>query len=48
MTALSFFGPVDGRRFGDLIENAEYWDFVVLTWLPVYFFIYWAPRWFGL
>jgi cytochrome c oxidase subunit 3 len=47
MTAMAFIGPVDARRFGDLIENAEYWDFVVLTWLPVYFFIYWAPRWFA-
>jgi len=45
MTVMAFIGPVDGRRFGDLVENAEYWDFVVFTWLPVYFFIYWAPRW---
>jgi cytochrome c oxidase subunit III len=21
-----------------------YWYFVVLTWLPLYFIIYWAPR----
>jgi cytochrome c oxidase subunit III len=47
MTVMAFVGPVDGRRLGDFLENAEYWDFVVLTWLPVYFFIYWAPRWFA-
>jgi cytochrome c oxidase subunit 3 len=32
------------RRFGDLQDNAMYWNFVVLTWLPVYFCIYFLPR----
>jgi cytochrome c oxidase subunit 3 len=45
MTAMVWLGPVDARRFVDLTENAEYWEFVVFTWLPVYFFMYWAPRW---
>lgn len=39
--------PVDGRRFVDVTENQEYWDFVVLAWLPVYATVYWAPRWIG-
>ena len=26
-----------GRRFGDVQDNAFYWDFVVVTWLPIYF-----------
>jgi heme/copper-type cytochrome/quinol oxidase subunit 3 len=43
MTVMMFVGPLDGRRFVDLIENAEYWDFVVLTWIPVYVVIYWVP-----
>ncbi|RUW67411.1 cytochrome C oxidase subunit III, partial [Mesorhizobium sp. M2A.F.Ca.ET.067.02.1.1] len=21
-----------------------YWDFVVLTWIPIYLLIYWLPR----
>ena len=42
---MMFLGPVDARRFVDVGENAEYWDFVVLAWLPVYVVIYWAPRW---
>jgi cytochrome c oxidase subunit 3 len=33
-----------GRRFGDVSDNAFYWDFVVLTWLPIYFTLYWVPR----
>lgn len=44
MAAMTFFGPMDGRRFVDISENAEYWDFVVLTWLPLYLVLYWVPR----
>jgi cytochrome c oxidase subunit 3 len=32
------------RRFGDVQDNAMYWNFVVLTWIPVYFCIYFLPR----
>jgi cytochrome c oxidase subunit 3 len=32
------------RRFGDIQDNALYWNFVVLTWLPIYGCIYWVPR----
>jgi heme/copper-type cytochrome/quinol oxidase subunit 3 len=32
------------RRFGDVEDNALYWNFVVLTWLPIYACIYWVPR----
>ena len=45
MTAMAFLSPLNGRRYVDLSENAEYWDFVVLTWIPVYLAIYWIPRW---
>jgi heme/copper-type cytochrome/quinol oxidase subunit 3 len=34
-----------GRRFVDTAENAMYWNFVVIAWLPVYAIIYWVPRW---
>ena len=33
-----------GRRFSDVSDNATYWNFVILSWLPIYFLIYWAPR----
>jgi heme/copper-type cytochrome/quinol oxidase subunit 3 len=32
------------RRLGDVQDNAMYWNFVVLVWLPVYGCIYWVPR----
>ena len=44
LTALSFTGPWEGRRFVDVSENAVYWVFVVLSWLPIYAVVYWAPR----
>ena len=34
-----------GRRFVDVSENAMYWRFVWLAWLPIYLLIYWVPRW---
>ena len=39
-------GPhgVEGRRFVDCSENAMYWRFVWLIWLPMYVLIYWLPR----
>ena len=44
--AVLFFTPlVEGRRFMDAAENADYWYFVILTWIPIYLVIYWAPRW---
>lgn len=32
------------RRFGDVQDNAMYWNFVVVAWLPIYVCIYWIPR----
>jgi cytochrome c oxidase subunit 3 len=32
------------RRFGDVQDNVLYWNFVVLTWLPIYGCIYWVSR----
>jgi cytochrome c oxidase subunit 3 len=44
LTALFFSPHVEGKRFVDAEENASYWYFVILTWIPIYFVIYWAPR----
>jgi heme/copper-type cytochrome/quinol oxidase subunit 3 len=44
LALLSFTGPFEGRRFADVSENAVYWVFVVLSWLPMYAVVYWAPR----
>jgi heme/copper-type cytochrome/quinol oxidase subunit 3 len=37
--------PVDNERLSDADDNAGYWDFIVLWWVPLYALIYWAPRW---
>jgi cytochrome c oxidase subunit 3 len=34
------------RRLVDTDENALYWRFVWLIWLPIYVLIYWVPRMF--
>jgi heme/copper-type cytochrome/quinol oxidase subunit 3 len=44
LTVLMFVGPIEEHRFVDVEENAVYWYFVVLAWLPIYGVIYWAPR----
>jgi len=44
LTTLLFTGPIEERRFVDVEENAVYWYFVVLAWLPIYGVLYWAPR----
>jgi heme/copper-type cytochrome/quinol oxidase subunit 3 len=33
-----------GKRFSDAEDNAFYWYFVVLSWLPLYAVLYWLPR----
>ena len=44
LALLMFTGPLEGRRLVDASENAQYWYFVVLSWLPIYGVIYLAPR----
>lgn len=33
------------RRMVDVSEDTLYWEFVVLSWLPLYLLVYWVPRW---
>jgi heme/copper-type cytochrome/quinol oxidase subunit 3 len=40
MTPLGF----EGRRLVDTDENALYWRYVWLLWIPIYLMIYWVPR----
>jgi heme/copper-type cytochrome/quinol oxidase subunit 3 len=45
LTCLMFTRHADNpRRYGDVDDNAMYWNFVVLTWLPIYLCIYWLSR----
>jgi cytochrome c oxidase subunit I+III len=43
LTVLMFTGPIEGRRFSDVSDNAFYWFFVVAIWIPIYVVIYLAP-----
>ncbi|MGY3454196.1 cytochrome c oxidase subunit 3 [Bradyrhizobium sp. USDA 4353] len=45
LTALMFTRHGDNlRRYGDVQDNAMYWNFVVAAWLPIYGCIYWLAR----
>jgi len=37
--------PIPPERFSHVEDNASYWLFVVISWLPLYLLVYWAPRW---
>jgi heme/copper-type cytochrome/quinol oxidase subunit 3 len=44
LTVLFFTKHCPTRRFSDADENAMYWNFVVIAWLPLYVLLYWVPR----
>jgi len=44
LTVLMFTGPIEGKRFVDVSENAFYWYFVVFAWIPIAATIYLGPR----
>ncbi|QGZ39550.1 heme/copper-type cytochrome/quinol oxidase subunit 3 [Pseudoduganella flava] len=44
LAVLMVTGPVDGKRFADVSENAVYWYFVVASWLPIYATVYFGAR----
>ena len=44
LEVLFFTGPLEGRRYVDVSENALYWYFVVFSWLPIYAVVYLSPR----
>jgi len=40
-----FTDKIEGKGFVDVSENAFYWYFVVIAWLPIFAAIYLLPRW---
>jgi cytochrome c oxidase subunit 3 len=44
LTVLMFTRHATPRRFSDVTDNAFYWNFVVIAWLPLYFLLDWTPR----
>jgi heme/copper-type cytochrome/quinol oxidase subunit 3 len=45
LAALMFTRHGRGKRYSDVSDNAFYWYFVVVAWLPLYAIVYWLPRW---
>jgi heme/copper-type cytochrome/quinol oxidase subunit 3 len=45
LTALIFTAYAEPKRLVDVSENSLYWYFVVLSWIPIYLVLYFAPRW---
>jgi heme/copper-type cytochrome/quinol oxidase subunit 3 len=45
LLVLGYTEEIGPKRFVDFSENALYWDFIVLTWIPIYVLLYWFPRW---
>lgn len=44
LAGILFTPRIDAGRFVDVSENAFYWYFVVVSWLPIYVVLYLAPR----
>ncbi|HEX2528917.1 MAG TPA: cytochrome c oxidase subunit 3 [Geminicoccus sp.] len=44
LAVLMFTRHGHGKRFSDVHDNAFYWYFVIVTWIPLYLLIYWFPR----
>lgn len=44
LAAFATFGPVDANRVVDIEENSFYYYFVIISWLPIYGLLYFAPR----
>ena len=44
LAAIFYTDRLDANRFVDASENAFYYYFVILSWLPIYVVLYLAPR----
>jgi cytochrome c oxidase subunit 3 len=44
LTVLMFTKHAEPRRFTDVTDNCTYWNFVVLSWVPIWALIYVVPR----
>ena len=39
-----FTHEVGDDQFSDVNDNAGYWNFVIIAWLPIYLLVYWGAR----
>lgn len=42
-----FARRIEEKQYSGAVDNCAYWDFVVLSWLPLYALVYWLPRLWG-
>ena len=35
----------ESKWFPEVADNALYWIFTVCSWIPLYFLVYYGPRW---
>jgi cytochrome c oxidase subunit III len=44
VTAIMFLRP-ESKWYPEVADNALYWIFTVISWIPLYFLVYFGPRW---
>ena len=44
ITAIMFLRPAS-TWYPEVADNALYWVFTVVVWIPFYFLLYFGPRW---
>jgi heme/copper-type cytochrome/quinol oxidase subunit 3 len=44
ITLIMFLRP-ESKWFPEVADNALYWIFTVCSWIPLYFLVYYGPRW---
>jgi heme/copper-type cytochrome/quinol oxidase subunit 3 len=45
MLLFLFSGSIQEKHFVDATDNAMYWFFVTMSWVPLYVIVYLLPRW---
>jgi heme/copper-type cytochrome/quinol oxidase subunit 3 len=45
LTAWLYTHQVGDDQFCDVEDDVNYWNFVIIAWLPIYALLYWVPRW---
>ena len=45
LLVFTFSSNVQDRHFVDATDNAMYWSFVTIAWVPLYVVVYLLPRW---
>jgi cytochrome c oxidase subunit III len=39
------FAPIEEKHYSDASDNAMYWTFCTIVWVPLYVIVYLLPRW---